>query len=116
MIEAIGRRCHLSAAYVVNAFLLILLAVVTCYPFWYVCMMTFSTNLDAQNVVWLLWPRGFTLENSVKTSSTTKNKDLSERMQCKQAHKGGLNCEGASQPTQRGKRNPPVRPPAKPEA
>lgn len=63
MIEAIGRRCHLSAAYVVNAFLLILLAVVTCYPFWYVCMMTFSTNLDAQNVVWLLWPRDFTLEN-----------------------------------------------------
>ena len=57
------KRNRCSFAYIVNSVLLLLLAVVTFYPFWYVCMMTFSTNLDAQNVVLLLWPKGFTLDN-----------------------------------------------------
>ena len=57
------KRNRCSFAYIVNSVLLLLLAVVTFYPFWYVCMMTFSTNLDAQNVVLLLWPKGITLDN-----------------------------------------------------
>lgn len=52
-----------SVLYIVNYVLLILLGVATFYPFWYVCVMTFSTNLDAQNVSFMLWPRGFTLDN-----------------------------------------------------
>lgn len=52
-----------SVAYIINLVLLILFAVITFYPFWYVCVMTFSTNLDTQNVPFMLWPRGFTLDN-----------------------------------------------------
>lgn len=57
------RKKRWTLAYALNLLVLLLLAIVTFYPFWYVCMMTFSTNLDAQNVVLLLWPRNFTLDN-----------------------------------------------------
>lgn len=56
-------RKRLSFAYIINFALLLVLSIITFYPFWYVCMMTFSTNLDAQNVVLLLWPKGLTLDN-----------------------------------------------------
>ena len=59
----VPRKKRWTLAYALNLLVLLLLAIVTFYPFWYVCMMTFSTNLDAQNVVLLLWPRNFTLDN-----------------------------------------------------
>lgn len=52
-----------SPAYIINYILLILLAIITFYPFWYVVVMSFSTNLEVQNINFLLWPKGFTLDN-----------------------------------------------------
>lgn len=60
---ATRRKRNFKPLYVFNASVLVALGIVTFYPFWYVAIMSFSTNLEAQNVGLMLLPRGFTLDN-----------------------------------------------------
>lgn len=57
------RKKKFSLVRLINGFLLICLAFVTLYPFWYVICYALSTYEDVIKVDLLFWPQNFTMDN-----------------------------------------------------
>lgn len=62
MHQSRSRSKHLLASLPIYI-VLIFLAIIMTYPFWYVLVMSFSTQSMVNNIGFILWPKGFTLHN-----------------------------------------------------